>query len=272
MNRGVKPSRRVTSSTARPVTTPSGRMRARRQSRSATAAVTRASSARATMGASVPSKSNTSRGRERSAIPIANLPSASNRCFSSGIMVALNPGFYALPQARSTGIRQHEPRPAIDIELAHRHAQTGHPLAVWAIRHGQGLLHRVGAFLDVIGIDDQRLGHLAGCSGKTAQYQHAMLVVACSYKFLADQAHAVVQTGYQTKVGGAIQFGDGVVVVMCYQQVQWSIVRPTEALVDPLAEFFQALLERPIFRQRGARRRGDLHQHELTDPLRMLFQ
>jgi hypothetical protein len=44
------------------------------------------------------------------------------------------PGFYALPQAPSTGIRQHEPRPAIDIELAHRHAQTGHPLALLRLR------------------------------------------------------------------------------------------------------------------------------------------
>src|SRR5580692_1030957 len=184
-------------------------MRASRQSRCETVAVMRASSARATMGASVPSKSNTNSGRERSATPIANLPSASNRCFNSGIMVALNPSFYALPQAPSTGIRQHAPRPAIDVEFAHRHTQTGHPLALLRLGHGQGLLHCVGAFLDVVRIDDQRLGHLAGRSGKTAQYQHAMFVVARSYEFLADEVHAVVQTGYQTKVGGAIQFGDG---------------------------------------------------------------
>src|SRR5579864_2627813 len=157
MNRGVKPSRCVTSSTARPVTTASGRMRAKRRSRSETAVATHASSARATMGASVPSKSNTNKGPDRSATPIANLPSASNRCFNSGIMVALNPGFYALPQAPPTGIRQHAPRPAIDIELAYRHAQTGHPLALLRLRHRQGLQHRIGAFLDVIGIDDQRL-------------------------------------------------------------------------------------------------------------------
>src|SRR5882757_410664 len=169
MNRGVKPRRRATSLTARPVTTASGRRPARRSSRCETASVTRAWSGRATMAASVPSKSNASSGCARNAACMACLPSSPNTCFMSGDLVTLHPGLDALAQTQPARIGQHATGPAIDIELAHRHAQTRHALALLGLGHGERALQRRGAFLDVVRIDDQSLGHLAGRAGETAR-------------------------------------------------------------------------------------------------------
>ena len=65
-------------------------------------------------------------------------------------------------------------------------------------------LQRVGALLDVVRIDEQRVLQLARGAGEAAQHEHALLVVARGDEFLADQVHAVVQAGHQADVGGPV--------------------------------------------------------------------
>ena len=62
-----------------------------------------------------------------------------------------------------------------------------HPLALLGRRHGQRLVQRVGALLDVVRIDDQRLRQLARRAGEAAQDQHAVLVVARGDELLATR-------------------------------------------------------------------------------------
>ena len=52
---------------------------------------------------------------------------------------------------------------------------------------------RRGALLDVVRVDDQRLGQLARRAGELRQHQHALLVVARGDELLRHQVHAVVQ-------------------------------------------------------------------------------
>ena len=54
-------------------------------------------------------------------------------------------------------------------------------------------VQRGRALVDVVGIDDQRLGELARRAGELAEDQHAALVVARGDELLGHQVHAVVQ-------------------------------------------------------------------------------
>ena len=164
----------------------------------------------------MPSKSNASSGRaphhggeRRLAVRGEQV---SHRRISR--LVALHARLDALAQAPASGIGQHAAGPAVDVELAHRHAQAGHALALLGRRHRGGAVQRVGGFLDVVRVDDQRLGHLARGAGEAAQDQHALLVVARGDELLADQVHAVVQAGHHADVGGAVQLVDRLVLVV----------------------------------------------------------
>jgi transcriptional regulator GlxA family with amidase domain len=84
-------------------------------------------------------------------------------------------------------------------------AQADHALALLGRRHGQRLVQRVGRLLDVVRVDQQRLGQLARRAGEPAQDQHALLVVARRDELLAHQVHAVVQAGDHAHVGRAVQ-------------------------------------------------------------------
>ena len=104
---------------------------------------------------------------------------------------------------------QHPPGPAIDVELAHG-ACAGSPCARAARPRGMVSACWMASahLLDVVGVDDQRLGQLARRAGEAAQDQHALLVVARGDELLGDQVHAVVQAGHQADVGSAVQLVD----------------------------------------------------------------
>ena len=53
--------------------------------------------------------------------------------------------------------------------------------------------HRLCRLVEVVRIDDERLGQLARRAGERAEHQHAALVVARGDELLGDQVHAVVQ-------------------------------------------------------------------------------
>jgi hypothetical protein len=125
----------------------------------------------------------------------------------------------ARAQPPAAGVGQHAAGPAVDVEFAHRAAQAGHALALLGSGHGGGAVQRVGGLLDVVRVDDQRLGHLARGAGEAAEHQHALFVVARGDEFLAHQVHAVVQAGDDADVGGAEQLVDRVGLVVARQQV-----------------------------------------------------
>ena len=60
------------------------------------------------------------------------------------------------------------------------------------------------ASLEIVRVDDQRLGQLARGAGELAQHEHAALVVARGDELLRDQVHAVVQAAHVAEVRGAI--------------------------------------------------------------------
>src|SRR5436190_17025996 len=183
--RGWKPSRMRTSATLRPVTTATGRRCASWARPWATASGTCASPGRATIGASVPSKSKARIGWRRMTSASACSPSGVNRCLIGVHLVSLHPCLDALAQARSPGVGEHAAGPAVDVELAHRRAQARHALALLGRRHGDRAQQRVGRFLDVVRVDDQRFGHLARGAGEAAQDEHALVVVARRDELLA---------------------------------------------------------------------------------------
>ena len=164
------------------------------------------------------------------------------------------------------------PGPAEDVELAHRHAQARHALALLGRGHRRRAMQRIGGLFDVVRVHDQRLGQLARGAGEAAEDQHALLVVARGDELLAHQVHAVVQAGHHADVGGAEQLVHGVVLVVLGQQVHRLIVRLAEALVDALGDALRCAPGTAVFVERAARRRGDLHEDEAADPLRALLE
>src|SRR6185436_8610079 len=97
----------------------------------------------------------------------------------------------AVPHARC--VEQHAPGPAVDVELLHHAAHAAHARALLFRRHGEREVHGGGALLDVVRVDDQRLGEVARRAGELRKQQHALLVVARGDELLRHQVHAVVQ-------------------------------------------------------------------------------
>ena len=111
------------------------------------------------------------------------------RLAKGGITCPPRPGGAARARARDSTRRRWRmraasssmrPGPAVDVELLHQVAHAAHARALLVGRHGEREVHRRGALLDVVGVDDQRLGQLARRAGELRQDQHALLVVARS--------------------------------------------------------------------------------------------
>src|SRR4051812_36425423 len=107
--------------------------------------------------------------------------------------------------AHASRVEQHAARPAVDVELLHEVAHAAHARALLVGGHGERHLHRRRALLDVVGIDDQRLGQLARGAGELRQDQYALLVVARGDEFLGHQVHAVVQARDVTQLARAVE-------------------------------------------------------------------
>ena len=78
----------------------------------------------------------------------------------------------------------------------------------------QRAIERIGALVDVIRIDEQRVVQLARGARELRQHEHALLVVARCDELLGDEIHAVVQAGDDTNVGGAEVFVDDLGLVV----------------------------------------------------------
>src|SRR3990170_5458341 len=178
--------------------------------------------------------------------------------------------FYAL--AHSGGIQQHAPGPAVDVEFAYEAPHDPHPVALLSHRHGQGHVQRGGALVDVVGVDDQRLGQLAGRARELAQYQHPPLVIPGGRELLRHQVHAVVQAAYVAHVRRAEVFVDvGRLVVLHFQQ-DGRRAPSCEAVVDPAGQLPYTGLELPVFPYGRAAGGRDLNEAEFAYPARLHLQ
>ena len=74
--------------------------------------------------------------------------------------------------------------PAIHIVLADAAAQALHAGGLLLFRHLQAAMDGIGELLDVVRIDEQRVGELVSGAGKRAEDENATLVFARGDEFL----------------------------------------------------------------------------------------
>ena len=135
-------------------------------------------------------------------------------------------------------------------------------------------MQRRRALVGVVGIDDERLRQLARGAGELGEHEHAALVVARGDELLGDEVHAVVQAADEAHVGGAVVLVDLVRLVMLgSSRMIGGGAALGEARVDRVDERAHALLVVAGSRSMlDARRRGDLDERELPDPLRLQLE
>ena len=123
----------------------------------------------------------------------------------------------ARASASSRGRRRTARAPAAPGRTRHQLAtsclRTAAINASWRVaplreRHLQGDADHVGGLLDVVGIDDQRLGHLLRRAGELRQDEHAGVVgVLRRHVLLGHQVHAVAQRRHHADARGAVDAG-----------------------------------------------------------------
>ena len=89
-------------------------------------------------------------------------------------------------------------------------------------------------FVEIVGIDDQRLGQLTGRARELAEHEHAALIVPGGDEFLGDEIHPIVQTADVADVGGAVVPEDRRRLVMGTAQNNRPVGAVAEPLIDPV--------------------------------------
>ena len=114
-----------------------------------------------------------------------------------------------LPPPQARRVHEHPARPAVDVELGDERAHRPHAVPLLVRRHGERRREGGARLLEVVGVDDERLGQLARGAGELAQDQHALLVVPRRDELLGHQVHAVVQAAHVADVGRPVVAEDG---------------------------------------------------------------
>ena len=109
-----------------------------------------------------------------------------------------------LAVAEPRGINQHPASPAVDIVGGDLRPQRPHPLALFGVRHVQRGEQRVGDAVDVVGVDDERLGQFPRGTGKTAEQKHTPLVIPSRHKLFRHEIHAVMQAADVADIRGPV--------------------------------------------------------------------
>ena len=174
--------------------------------------------------------------------------------------------------AHCRGVLQHPARPPVDVEFSHVASHQPHALAPLVGAHRQRRMQRAGAFVGVIGIDDQRLGEFPRRTGEAGQDQHTAVVVTGRNELLRDQVHAVVEAADEAQVRGAQVFVDGIRFVVLLDQDDGRRLRRGVFGVDAFRQRSHALGIAPVVVDRPARRRRDLREREPPDPARMQLE
>src|SRR3984893_5021925 len=86
--------------------------------------------------------------------------------------------------------------------------------------------------LDIIRIDEQRIGELQSCARKGAEDQDALIIFARRDELLGDKIHPVVQGSNQTQRSGAIEASDFLVRMMALEKDDGLPAAGLEAGVD----------------------------------------
>src|SRR6202030_3227696 len=90
--------------------------------------------------------------------------------------------------------------PAIDVLLLDHFAQALHAGGPFFGFHLQGEADRLSGAFDVVRIHQNSVAQLARGSGKTAEHQHSLFVIASRDELLGHQVHAIVQRRDQANV------------------------------------------------------------------------
>ena len=169
-------------------------------------------------------------------------------------------------------IHQHAPGPAVDVKLLHNAAHAAHPGPLLGRRHRQSQMQGGRTLIDVVRIDDQRLGQLSGRAGELAEDQHALLVVSRRDEFFGHEIHAVMQAADDAEVGPSVIGGDVLRIVMFDPQINGLVSLSPESLIDAFGRGDDLLRELLILLNLGAAGSGDLDEGERADPFRLQLQ
>ena len=158
-----------------------------------------------------------------------------------------------LPPPQARRVHQHPPRPAVDVELGQQGAHRPHPVALLLLRHEERRLEGRAGLLQVVRVDAEGLGQLAGGAREVAEDQHALLVVPCRDELLRHQVHAVVQAAHVAHVRRPVVAEDGGRLVVRTPQDHGPVAARREALVDASGDLDHVLVQLPVV---GDDRRG----------------
>ena len=144
--------------------------------------------------------------------------------------------------------------------LVNGFAHAGHTEPLVFFGHFERLMNGVGKLLDIVRIDEERVGKFIGGAGKGAEDKSAAFIVTRSDEFLGYQVHAVMQGSDETDRGGAVVAEDFLVGVMPLQKHDRFPMRGGETGVDAVGfggDFLEKLLVTGDVRAAGS---GNLHE------------
>ena len=119
--------------------------------------------------------------------------------------------------------------------------------------------------VEVVGIDDERLGQLARRAGEPAENEDAALVFARGDELLGDEIHPVLQGRDETQVGRSIDRGQQLGVDVLVHEHDGLPVSGAIPLVDVPDGIEEVGFEILVRRELGARwRRDDDHRESIA--------
>src|SRR5881396_3180442 len=169
-------------------------------------------------------------------------------------------------------LAQEEPGPAVDVVLGHHVAHPRHPRPPLVLGHLQGRADRLGGPGEVVRVDDERVPQLVGRAREPAQDEHAVLVVANRDELLGDEVHAVVERGDHAEVRVTVVGPDLAVLVVAGEVQDRPPARGPERLVHLADGLLDLQRELRVALDRGAARRGELHEHDAPAVLRVALE
>src|SRR5262249_20229412 len=133
-------------------------------------------------------------------------------------------------------------------------------------------LDRSSGLRDVEWVDQQRLEQLPRRPRKRAQYQHAILVIACRREFLRNEVHAVMQAVHDAEVRRAIQFPYRVGRLLGVDQHYGLPGFGSEPGIDPLQLRGCLFLKQTVRGKLAPRRSRNLQKRHLAAKVRPRVQ
>ena len=168
--------------------------------------------------------------------------------------------------ANSRDVHQHASRPAKDIVLFHRLAHQAHALlALLARACAAPARSRCAVSSTSYGLTISASTNSREAPANVLRIEHAILVVARSDELLRDQVHAVVQAVDDAEIAGAVQLEHLLRIAVLGRSARRAGNPPCRsAALMRAAVSCVSHLQLLVGRKAAARRRRDLHEHELA--------